>query len=73
MHLVYCQVTRVEQRLEEVELVSPAGIDHGHGGQYEVDLLLDLGMKLLSDGFETVAENFLKFHMSARAGYYLYL
>jgi len=63
MHLVDGEVSGIDEGLEEVEIVCPTGVDHGHGGKHEVELLLHFGFDLLRKCFESVAENVVPGHV----------
>lgn len=66
MHLFDSEFTGGDEGIEIVEVVSSTGLDHRHGGQHETDRFLDLGLMLLPDGLEGVAEYLVPFHRLAR-------
>ena len=62
VHLVFWQFSCGDERLEGIEAVGAAGIDHRPGGEYEIDLLADIRFNLSPKGFEGVAKDIVPFH-----------
>jgi len=66
VHLVFRQFPGGDERLEGIETVGAAGIDHRPGGQHEIDLFPDFGADPFPELLKGVAKDFIPCHRLAR-------
>lgn len=65
-HLLGGQIASGDERLKEVEVISPTSLDHRSRGQHEVNLLPGLRLHLFLERLKTVAKDIVPFHNGIR-------
>ena len=65
-HLFLGESASVDERLEEVEVAGPTGLDHRYGGHQQFHPTPRLGPDLFTDGLKRMTKHFVPLHQLAR-------